>query len=32
MTEWMTILEMQLAPDPPHLTVGDAEKIYLHAP
>ena len=32
MTEWQTILEMQLADDPPPLTVEDAEKIYLHAP
>ena len=32
MTEWMTILEMQLAPDPPQLTVEEAEKIYSQAP
>ena len=32
MTEWQTILEGQLAANPPILTVEDAEKIYLHAP
>ena len=32
MTEWQTILEGQLAANPPILTVEEAEKIYLHAP
>ena len=32
MTDWQTILEKQLAADPPPLTVEDAEKIYLQAP
>ena len=32
MSDWATILEEQLAPDPPFLSVEDAEKIYLEAP